>query len=109
MLSVLVVLPGKGQTKATSDIISAPKMKQLIADIKQRYASRIVIFDMPPVLLIDDVIAAMEYYDAALLVVEEGASKPDELKKTLQLLSNTKLLGMVLNKSEHMPEHQGYY
>lgn len=105
----LVILPGRGETKGSSDIISVPKMKQLIDDIKSHYQSRIIIFDMPPILLVDDVIASIEYYDAALLVVEDGANKPEELRKALKMLSNTNLLGMVLNKAETLPEHQGLY
>jgi capsular exopolysaccharide synthesis family protein len=105
----LVILPGREKNKGTSDIISAPSMKRLIEDIKSHYESRIIIFDMPPVLLVDDVLAAMEYYDAALLVVEDGANKPEELTKTLQALSNTNLLGIVFNKAENLPEHQGGY
>lgn len=105
----LVILPAVGETKGSSELISAPKMKRLIDDIKNRYQSRIIIFDMPPILAIDDVLAAADYYDAVLLVVEDGASKPAEVTKSLQMLSNTNLLGMVLNKSETLPEHQGYY
>lgn len=105
----LVVLPGRGATNASSEIISSPKMQQLVADIKSRYHSRIIIFDMPPVLAIDDVLAASDYYDAALLVVEDGVSNSVEINKSLKMLSNTNLLGVVLNKAQSLPNHQGYY
>lgn len=105
----LVILPGHGQAKGSSELISSPKMKQMVNDIKSRYSSRIIIFDMPPVLAVDDVLAAMDYYDAALLVVEDGVNKPEEVTKSLQMLSHTNLLGTVLNKSEALPDHQGYY
>ena len=105
----LVLLPGKGQTIGSSEILSGPKMKQLIEEIKNRYQSRIIIFDLPPILSTDDVLASMSYFDAVLLVIEEGRNKPDEVTKALQMLSGTQLLGTVLNKSETMPDHQGYY
>ncbi|WP_347987142.1 CpsD/CapB family tyrosine-protein kinase [Methylomonas sp. AM2-LC] len=104
----LVVLPGVGDTRDSSELISSPKMKQLVEDIKNRYSSRIIIFDMPPILAIDDVLAASEYYDAVLLVIEDGVSKASEITKSLQMLSNTNLLGTVLNKSQNPPDHQGY-
>ncbi|MGD0959160.1 MAG: CpsD/CapB family tyrosine-protein kinase [Methylomonas sp.] len=104
----LVVLPGVGETRDSSELISSPKMKKLIEDIKSRYSSRIIIFDMPPILAVDDVLAAMEYYDAVLLVVEDGVSKPAEINKSLMMLSNTNLLGTVLNKAQNPPDHQGY-
>jgi protein-tyrosine kinase len=105
----LVLLPGRGQAIGSSEILSGPKMKQLIEEIKNRYQSRIVIFDLPPVLSTDDVLASMNYFNAALLVIEEGKNKPDEVTKALQMLSDTQLLGTVLNKSETLPDQQGYY
>jgi capsular exopolysaccharide synthesis family protein len=106
----LVILPGtNGLSGGSSEIISSPKMRRLIEDIKNRYESRIVIFDMPPILMVDDVLAAMDYYDAALLVVEDGENKPEEVTKSLKLLMQTNLVGIVLNKSDTLPEHQGYY
>ncbi len=105
----LVVLPGRGQAIGSSELLSAPKMHAMVQEIKQRYKSRIIIFDLPPVLASDDVLASMHYFDAALLVVEEGGSKPEEVTRSLQLLSGTHLLGTILNKAEHVPEHLGYY
>lgn len=105
----LVVLPGRGEITGSSEMVSAPKMRDLIAELKSRYQSRIVIFDLPPILGSADVLASMDYYDAVLLVVEEGGNKPDEVRKSLQLLSEKNLLGTVLNKSENLPSSQGYY
>jgi Mrp family chromosome partitioning ATPase len=105
----LSVLPGRGQTISSSEIISGPKMRHLIKDIKNENHSRVIIFDLPPVLAADDVLASMVYYDAILLIVEEGVSTPGEVKKSLQMLSGIPLLGTVLNKSENMPDHQRYY
>ncbi len=105
----LTILPGAGQTIGSSEIISGPKMRQLIREIKHENPSRIIIFDLPPVLAADDVLASMIYYDAMLLVIEENVNTPAEVKKSLQLLSGIPLLGTVLNKSENMPDHQRYY
>ena len=107
----LVVLPGRGETSmGSSEMLTGPKMQQMIEEIKNRYQSRIIIFDMPPILASDDVLASLDYYDAMLLVVEEGGNKPDEVKTALQLLSDKSLLGTVLNKSENIPaEQKGYY
>jgi capsular exopolysaccharide synthesis family protein len=105
----LVVLPGRGEAVGSSELISGPKMKELIREISNRYESRIIIFDMPPVLAADDVLASMAYYDSALLVVEEGGNNELEVKKSLHMLSGTNLLGTVLNKSENPPDHQSYY
>jgi capsular exopolysaccharide synthesis family protein len=105
----LVILPGKGQEESSSEMLSSPKMRALVTEIKNRYPSRIIIFDLPPVLAADDVAASIDYYDATLLVIEDGGNKPDEIQKSLQLLSGSALLGTVLNKSENLPSYQRYY
>jgi protein-tyrosine kinase len=104
----LTILPGRGQTIGSAEILSGPRMKMLMNDIQKRNQARIVIFDLPPVLATDDVLVTTEYYDAVLLVVEEGKSQPEDVKKTLKLLAGKKLLGTVLNKSQNPPEHQNY-
>lgn len=105
----LVLLPGRGQAIGSSEILSGPKMKKMVEEIKNRYESRIILFDLPPILSTDDVLVSMSYFDAALLVIEEGKNKPDEVTRSLNMLSGTQLLGTVLNKSETLPNQQGYY
>ncbi len=105
----LVILPGKGQAVESSELLTGPKMRQLVQEIKQRYKSRIIIFDLPPVLASDDVLVSMDYFDATLLVVAEGENKPEDIKKSLKMLSSSNLLGTVLNKAEKIPDHLGYY
>lgn len=105
----LVVLPGRGEAVGSSEMISGLKMQEMAKEIRSRYKSRIIIFDMPPVLSADDVLASTSYYDAALLIVEEGGNTPDEVKKAIQMLSDVNLIGTVLNKSLNPPDHQTYY
>lgn len=105
----LMLLPGRGQAIGSSEILSGPKMKALVNELNNKKAqSRIIIYDLPPVLATDDVLSVMDFYDALLLVVEEGKNQPDEVKQTLNLLSGKKMLGTVLNKSQNPPEHLSY-
>jgi protein-tyrosine kinase len=104
----LTILPGRGQAVGSSEILSGPRMKTLVNEINSRNQSRIIIFDLPPVLATDDVLSTIDCYDAILLVVEEGKNQPEEVMKTLKLLSGKNLLGTVLNKSQNPPEHQSY-
>jgi protein-tyrosine kinase len=105
----LTILPGRGQAIGSSEILSGPKMKALVNELNnKRTHSRIIIYDLPPVLATDDVLSVIDCYDALLLVVEEGKNQPDEVKQVLNLLSGKKLLGTVLNKSQNPPDHQTY-
>ena len=106
----LVLLPGKTSSYNASELISSRKMLNLVEEIKARYPSRIVIFDLPPLFVADDAMLFMPYVDAALLVVEDGKNTSDELQHSMHILEQTNLLGLVLNKSRQpLPiYHYGY-
>lgn len=104
----LVILPGKGRAENSAELLSSKKMSRLVADLKARYNSRMIIFDTPPILQTDDVLLASKYIDSTLLVLEDGKNKESEIVKSLQLLEGTHLIGSVLNKSEKPPTHQSY-
>jgi exopolysaccharide/PEP-CTERM locus tyrosine autokinase len=96
----LVLLPGGHRLEHSAEMLSSPKMEQLVADMKSRYHSRIIIFDLPPVLSSADALAFSPYVDAALLVIEEGVTQKEDLEHTVDLLKSTNIVGTVLNKSE---------
>jgi protein-tyrosine kinase len=96
----LVLLPGGQRLEHSAEMLSSPKMEQLVKDMKSRYQSRIIIFDLPPVLSSADALAFSPYVDAALLVVEEGVTRKEDLRNAVDLLATTNIVGTVLNKSE---------
>lgn len=97
----LVVLPGGTPLFNSSELLSSPMMLRLVQELKKRYPARVVIFDLPPVLTSDDVLAFAPYVDASLLVVEEGKTLRDEVARAADLLqhANQNLIGTVLNKA----------
>ncbi len=105
----LVILPGKKSTDASSELLSSHKMSRLTQDLKTRYPSRIVIYDLPPVLVSDDVVAFAPNLDTALLIVEEGGTETDKLKRSMDLLEGVDIIGTVLNKSKGNSLTEEYY
>jgi len=95
----LTVLPGGHAMLNSAEMLNSPKMSRLVDELKTRYASRIVIFDLPPVLNAADAMAFTPYVDATLLVVEEGKTQRKEVERAVDLLSGTNVLGTVLNKA----------
>jgi len=95
----LLVLPGINFNKNPSELVSSRKMLDLINEIKSRYKSGIIIFDLPPLFAADNAMLLMPYVDAALLVIEDGKNTSDELQQSMYILEETNLLGLVLNKS----------
>jgi capsular exopolysaccharide synthesis family protein len=104
----LVIMPGRGRAEDSAELLSSPKMASLVDDVKAKYNSRIIIFDVPPILQTDDVLLSSNYFDSTLLVIEDGKNKEVEIKKAIQLLEGHHLLGTVLNKSDKPPTHQNY-
>jgi protein-tyrosine kinase len=104
----LFILTGNKPIRNSSEKLASPKMVSLIKELKAHYSSRLlVIFDLPPLLLSDDVIAFSPSLDALLFVVEDGKVSRNELARSAELLKDLPLLGTVLNKAkEKMP---GYY
>lgn len=104
----LVILPGINRAEDSAELLSSPKMASLVSEIKSQYDSRIIIFDMPPILQTDDVLLSSSYLDATLLVLEDGKNSEADITKSLQLIDGSHLIGTVLNKSENPPTHQNY-
>jgi len=94
----LVILPSRPQKHYRSEILSSPRMQELLRDIVNRYPNRIIIFDLPALLDDDDALVFTPYADTTLLVVEDGVSQRADIERSLQLLSGTRLLGTILNK-----------
>ena len=84
----------------SAEMLNSPRMKQLVDEMKSRYHSRIIIFDLPPVLSSADALAFSPYVDAALLVVEEGVTQKQDIEHAVELLKTTNIVGTVLNKAE---------
>lgn len=96
----LTLLPGGRSLHNSAEMLNSPKMTRLVDELKSRYAGRIVIFDLPPVLDAADAMAFAPYVDATLLVVEDGKTKRKEIEHALDLLSTTNVIGTVLNKAD---------
>ena len=103
----LVLMPGRGTTTESSELLSSPRMISLVKELKSKYESRIIIFDMPPLLDLDDAIVLLPNVDAALLVVENGKNTQSEVEKSMRLLGSANLIGTVLNKADE--ETRSYY
>jgi protein-tyrosine kinase len=98
----LVILPGGAPLLNSSEMLAWRKMMELVEELKDRYSSRVVLFDLPPLLSAADVLAFAPYTDAALLVVEEGKTRREDISRAARLLGATPLIGTVLNKSAEL-------
>jgi Mrp family chromosome partitioning ATPase len=76
-------------------------MEEMMSEIKSRYpADRLVIVDGPAMLPFPDALILSRYVDGVLPVVEVERTPADQLKKMMELLKETRVLGTVMNKSK---------
>jgi ATPases involved in chromosome partitioning len=95
-----VLLPGGRSVPHSAEALTSPKMIALVDEFKHRYQSRMIMFDLPPLLHTSDVLAFAPYIDALLLVVEEGRTKAEDVERALSLVKQSiPVLGTVLNKA----------
>ena len=95
----LVILPAGKPLERSAEMLNSLKMRQLIRDIKMSGDNRFIIFDLPPVLSSSETLAFSPQVDAALLVIEDGYTKKQDIECAVERLGHTNIVGTVLNKS----------
>lgn len=106
----LSIISGGRTVQDSTELLGSPKMKTLVSEMKSRYENRYIILESPPILSCPDTAAFAPLVDAIVMVVEEGRTSMEEVKKSLELLPKEKFLGFILNKrKERMREYASYY
>ncbi len=108
-LSDVVLIANERVTRRGAEHLTSARTDKLIDTAVNDFGSRVVIFDMSPLLGCDDTIAFLPKVDCALLVASSGDTRVDDLKEARRILAKTNILGTVLNKapSAFMPNQ--YY
>lgn len=104
----LAFIPNFQSVANASDLLTSPRMEELLRSLEAETPRRIVIFDMPPLLASDDVLAFAPQTDGVLLVVGESSTSRDALRGAKALLQEMNLLGVVLNRSDTSDEGAYY-
>jgi capsular exopolysaccharide synthesis family protein len=100
----LVVLPGGTPIAKSSELMRSPMMEDMVRELSSRYEDRLIVFDVPSVLAGADTLALSAYIDATILIVEECKTARDDIERACELLRDSNLIGIVLNKSRELPE-----
>jgi capsular exopolysaccharide synthesis family protein len=103
----LTIVPTNKPVNQSSETLSSSNVQKLILELKERYDSRIVIFDLPPLLSADDAMVLLPQVDCVLVVVGNGMNTESEIADTMRLLTKSNILGVVVNRAE--VEARAYY
>lgn len=108
----LTILPGRGDSSgiAVPELLTSRKMVGLVGALQQRFGSNLLIVDLPPILVGDDVVAVAPLFDCLLVVIAEGETDVEDLRKAAELVKQFNIVGTVLNKSsEKAKRNAGYH
>lgn len=107
--NLAVGLNGKREDFA-SELMQDPLSEEVLEMMEEDLEPDIILFDLPPVLMNDDVIALRPQFDAALIVAAGGMTTASELRLVSRHLGDEKpILGVVLNKADGSILHNSYY
>lgn len=104
----LTLLPARAADESAFELLGTARMGELVAELRTRYTNRVVVFDLPPVLEADDVLAFARHMQAALLVISEGRTRREDVSRSLQLLGEVPVVGTLLNASRTSRPGGGY-
>jgi protein-tyrosine kinase len=81
-----------------------------VATLKAAFQPDVILYDLPPLLQSDDVMAFLPHLDCVLLVAGAERSRLDEVDKCeRELAEQTNVLGVVLSMCRYSGEEYGYY
>ncbi len=95
----LYVLPTLAPVSGSSEILAGLATRKLFNELKGRDPGRLLLVDLPPVLLSDDALMVAPLLDGVVLVVNERRTRREDVVRVIELLGNTRIVGTVLNRS----------
>jgi protein-tyrosine kinase len=95
----LSIIPAGREVKNPLELFSSQKMRDMVADIKNRYHDRYVIFDTPPFLPFAETYSLSQLVDGIVFVVKEGSAAKEDVQEALAALQKSNVLGVVFNEA----------
>lgn len=100
-INKLTIIPAGRRAINSAELLSSPRMENLVKELKTRYGNeRIIFFDCPASLTCVDPMVFSQLVDGILFVVESDRTTQEDLKKALALFKDKPILGVIFNKSK---------
>lgn len=105
----LIVATNSQSVQNPSELLQGERAARALDDITARYAPTVMLFDLPPMLAVDDAMAFFARVDAVILV---AAAEQTTIKQIdtceREIAGQTNVMGVVLNKCRYMDPEQSY-
>jgi len=95
--------------RGSAELLHGSAVGPALAAIEAEYAPDLMLFDMPPMLVSDDVMAFLSHVDAVLLIAGAETTTIKQIDACeRELAVQTNVMGVVLNKCNYMGPDAGY-
>ncbi len=108
-LTDVLLIANERVTRRGAEYLTSDLADHLIEKTTNDYGSRVVVFDMSPLLGCDDSIAFLPKVDCALFVAASGETRVQEFKEAQRILRSANTIGTVLNKAPSSMTPNQYY
>jgi protein-tyrosine kinase len=95
----LSIVPTLIPVAASSEALAGSRAQAMLGELKTCEANRLVLLDLPPLLLTDDFMTIAAHLDGVVIVAREGRTKREDLTRLAEMLGPVRVLGTVLNHS----------
>ena len=93
--STLSVLPAGSTPRAVHELLESPRFERLLREAREQYD--LVVLDTPPLVPVVDAVVLSRLVDGLLIVVAAHETPRKQLEEALNLLDESKVLGIVFN------------
>jgi len=93
----LQVVPAGESSERSAEILATDKMAALVEELRARYRDRYIILDTPPVQAVDDPAVLARMVEGIIFVVLSGSTDREVAMRSLSMLPEEKIIGLVLN------------
>jgi protein-tyrosine kinase len=103
----LAVLPAGRPSSDPMAGLTSERMRRLLEEARQSFDW--VILDTPPVMLLPDSHLLASMVDGAVLVVRAESTPHELVKRSVDAIGRSRILGVVLNRAEDAGKHEDHY
>jgi protein-tyrosine kinase len=105
----MLVLPGEVCKSGSAEWMASQAMTTTLQTLKREFPAHLIILDLPPVLIGDDVISLLPQIDSILLITGIGTSTLPDIKECYRHIKSTPIVRVVVNKvSDKIESSYGY-
>jgi receptor protein-tyrosine kinase len=112
-LETLRIIPAGKSHHLSSELLASEKMLETVSEFANRYPDRIVIFDTPPLLGINETAILANLAGQAVIVVQEGKTNLNRISVAVEQLNPDMAKGFIINKAQKRSKgglgNYGYY